>query len=161
MEQGRPDEALAALQQSMALWYTPHPDSTQAQAAAQQATTGGKKAKKGGRGAAKQQQQQQPRVPLPPEEMPSYEFRLESVKLLLELEDTIETAAEVLLCACCSLLAAVCTSCCLRWLLPPSTEVAHWRTSRRPVNALMSWHNTDTPARSGEVVCHVHRCCRI
>lgn len=94
VEQGRPDEALAALQQSMALWYTPHPDSTQAQAAVQQAAAGGKKAKKGAKEAAKQQQQ--PRAPLPPEERPSYEFRLESVKLLLELEDTVETAAEVL-----------------------------------------------------------------
>ena len=82
VEQGRPDEALAALQQSMALWYVPHPDSTQGkEAAAGKVANGGNS---GGKRAA-----------LTAEELPSYEFRLETVKLLLELEDTIETAAEV------------------------------------------------------------------
>ena len=86
VEEGRPDEALAALRQSLALWYVPHPDSTQGQAAVTE--------KGGGSGAVKGPKGKQ-QVALMAEELPSYEFRLESVKLLLELEDTIETAAEV------------------------------------------------------------------
>ena len=70
VEQGRPQEALAALHKSMGLWYTPHPESSAGREAAGKA-------------------------PPSPAEQPSYEFRLEAVKLLLELEDTIETAAEV------------------------------------------------------------------
>lgn len=90
VEQGRPDEALAALQQSMALWYVPHPDSTQGKeaAAAKMPNSGNSGAKQGAAG--------KQRAVLTTEELPSYEFRLETVKLLLELEDTIETAAEVL-----------------------------------------------------------------
>ena len=111
VEQGRPDEALAALQQSMALWYVPHPDSTQGkEAAAGRVANGGNS---GGKRAAAGQQ----RAGLTAEELPSYEFRLETVKLLLELEDTIETAAEVhSLCrgsgidvVCCPLLLAALT----------------------------------------------------
>jgi hypothetical protein len=89
VEQGRPDEALAALQQSMALWYVPHPDSTQGKEAA------AANAANGGRSGAKQGATGKQRAGLTAEELPSYEFRLETVKLLLELEDTIETAAEV------------------------------------------------------------------
>jgi hypothetical protein len=89
VEQGRPDEALAALQQSMALWYVPHPDSTQGKEAAAANTADAAKS------GAKQGASGKQRASLTADELPSYEFRLETVKLLLELEDTIETAAEV------------------------------------------------------------------
>lgn len=71
VEQGRPEEALQFLHQSMALWYEQPPDGPEGPVAAA--------------GAAAQEVQ----------EPPSYEFRLETVKLLLELEDTINTAYNV------------------------------------------------------------------
>ena len=72
VEQGRPDEALAFLHQSMALWYEQPPDGD---------APGGS----GGGGDSGGHVQ----------EPPSYEFRLETVKLLLELDDTINTAYNV------------------------------------------------------------------
>lgn len=65
VEQGKPDEAMAFLQQSMALWYDDQPLSD---ADARPETR----------------------------QSPSYEFRLETVKLLLELDETINTAYDVL-----------------------------------------------------------------
>ena len=71
VEQGRPDEALAFLRQSMALWYEQPPEGP---GAADAAAAG---------------------CPQELQEPPSYEFRLETVKLLLELEDSINTAYHV------------------------------------------------------------------
>ena len=64
VEQGRPDEALALLRQSMQLWWH---DTDDPSAAAHDA-----------------------------DQQPSYEFRFESAKLLLELDETVNTAIEVL-----------------------------------------------------------------
>lgn len=89
VEQGRPHEALPFLRQSMALWYEQPPEGPKAVGETAAAASG----------------------PREVQELPSYEFRLETVKLLLELEDTINTAYHVCtartsrLC-CCS--AAVC-----------------------------------------------------
>mmetsp|Transcript_33690 Transcript_33690/g.95305 ORF Transcript_33690/g.95305 Transcript_33690/m.95305 type:complete len:371 (+) Transcript_33690:356-1468(+) len=91
VEQGRPDEALAALRKSTALWFKP-------ENAAEEGRTGPDAADK--------------EEPLPGEaapeeddddsemddmdgELPSYEFRLETAKLLLELEATTLPALQV------------------------------------------------------------------
>lgn len=72
VEQGKPDEAMAFLQQSMALWYDDQPPSD----------------------ADRQMSDADGQAP-DERQTPSYEFRLETVKLLLELDDTINTAYDV------------------------------------------------------------------
>ena len=64
VEQGRPEEALTLLRQSMALWW--HDEDSPSAAADD------------------------------PDRQPSYEFRFESAKLLLELDETVNMAIEVL-----------------------------------------------------------------
>ena len=85
VEQGRPDEALAALRQSMALWHRPaqqpEPDGGASDAEDLPAAAVSKEMD---HGAWREE-----------EEPPSFEFRFECVKLLLELEETVDTAVEV------------------------------------------------------------------
>ena len=77
--QGREDDALLMLRQSLALWYRPshdgegeHPNELQTQTQNQSID-----------------EDDEP-------SLPSYEFRFEAAKLLIELEETMETAADVL-----------------------------------------------------------------
>jgi kinesin family protein 5 len=82
--QGREDDALLMLRQSLTLWYRPsHDVEGEQNIEAQQ----------------QQQQQQQTQKAMDEDDepsLPSYEFRFEAAKLLIELEETMETAADVL-----------------------------------------------------------------
>lgn len=89
IEQGRPEEAFAMLRKSMSLWF--HPDSsTSPEAHGSEEDVGMESAEvdlthgTAARG-----------TELEEEQLPAYEFRIETVKLLLELDDTTETALEV------------------------------------------------------------------
>ncbi|KAF5838153.1 hypothetical protein DUNSADRAFT_3348 [Dunaliella salina] len=77
---GRQEEALAALRASMELWFRHTPDSDEEQDQEGEAGEGG---------SAMEEDEEE-------EELPSQEFRVECVKLLLELDETTHAATEVL-----------------------------------------------------------------
>ena len=82
-EQGRPEEALGHLRGSMKLWF---------RAGEEAAADGGAEEGEGaGAGAAMDLESDEG----DPEDLPSYEFRFECAKLLLELDDSTETAIAV------------------------------------------------------------------
>jgi hypothetical protein len=80
--QGREEDALLMLRQSLALWYRPSHDGE----GENPAPTGNEQ----------KNQQQAPMDEDDEPSLPSYEFRFEAAKLLIELEETMETAADVL-----------------------------------------------------------------
>ena len=86
-EQGRVDEALATLRASMAKWWKPPPDESDEEGA----EDGDEEMQAEGPSS----RQEDPAAPAPP----SYEFRFECAKLLIELDESTETAVEV--CAQC------------------------------------------------------------
>ncbi len=85
--QGREEDALGLLRQSLALWYRPPPDEDEEGAAANPAT-------------AQKVEKMEPEGPGGDDDgdaaPPSYEFRFEAAKLLIELDETMDTAADVL-----------------------------------------------------------------
>jgi len=90
-QSGRSEDALAALRASMALWFKPSPDSD------------GDKEREGGQAMEEDEDEDED------EDLPSQEFRVECVKLLLELDETTDAATEVCVCVCvCSLVCALC-----------------------------------------------------
>ncbi|KAG2484624.1 hypothetical protein HYH03_016578 [Edaphochlamys debaryana] len=104
-EQGRPAEALEALKRSMALWYTPSAKEGEEEDEEGEGAGGSGRGKKAdgdddeamedasgsgsGDGSESGSEDED-------DGSPSYEFRIESAKLLLELEDTTSTAIDVL-----------------------------------------------------------------
>ncbi|KAI3423950.1 hypothetical protein D9Q98_009784 [Chlorella vulgaris] len=123
--QGRDDEALTLLRESLALWFKPSPvsdsegeeeedEEAAAAAAAADAAEAGPAAAGGGAAAGKASgggedagdssgsEEEDMDVSDSDDEsdegdlMPSYEFRFETAKLLLELDDTVEVACQVL-----------------------------------------------------------------
>lgn len=122
--QGRDDEALTLLRESLALWFKPSPvsdsegeeeedEEAAAAAAAADAAEAGPAAAGGGAAAGKASgggedagdsggsEEEDMDVSDSDDEsdegdlMPSYEFRFETAKLLLELDDTVEVACQV------------------------------------------------------------------
>ncbi|KAG2436429.1 hypothetical protein HXX76_006732 [Chlamydomonas incerta] len=92
-QQGRATDALEALRRSMSLWYTPTNKDEDGEEG-----EGGMAAAKGGEDEAMEDAEEDSEDDSEEEEEdgPSYEFRIESAKLLLELEDTTATAIDVL-----------------------------------------------------------------
>lgn len=130
-QQGKEEEALALLRQSLALWFKPLPEDSDeegeegegekkkeaeggAAAEAEAAAAGGKagKAAKGSKEEEAEEEELGSQDTEGSEEdedeemewdsddegqlMPSYEFRFEAAKLLLELDESVETASQVL-----------------------------------------------------------------
>ncbi|PNW86960.1 hypothetical protein CHLRE_02g103050v5 [Chlamydomonas reinhardtii] len=91
-QQGRAADALEALRRSMSLWYTPTSKDEEGEEG-----EGGMAAAKGGEDEAMEDADEDSEDDSDEEDDgPSYEFRIESAKLLLELEDTTATAIDVL-----------------------------------------------------------------
>ncbi|KAG2454618.1 hypothetical protein HYH02_000459 [Chlamydomonas schloesseri] len=91
-QQGRASDALEALRRSMSLWYTPTNKDEEGEEG-----EGGMATAKGGQDEAMEDAEEDSDDDSEEEEDgPSYEFRIESAKLLLELEDTTATAIDVL-----------------------------------------------------------------
>lgn len=86
VEQGRPDEALAVLRESMALWHRP---------AQQPEPDGGASDEEDLPAAGVSKAMDHDAWREEDEEPPSFEFRFECVKLLLELDESVDTAVEV------------------------------------------------------------------
>jgi hypothetical protein len=120
-QQGKDEEALALLRQSLALWFKPAEDSEEeeeeaeegtaaggdkaAAAAAEQQAAADKAAAKAELGAAAEASDddseegseggEEMDEDYIEDELPSYEFRFETAKLLLELDDSVDTATQV------------------------------------------------------------------
>lgn len=89
VEQGRPDEALAMLRKSIGLWFTARAhDSDTADGDGEQA---GEEVPEGGSADEDSDMDEDGED----DNTPSYEFRIETVKLLLELDETTDQALEV------------------------------------------------------------------
>lgn len=122
-QQGKDEEALALLRQSLALWFKPTPDSEDEDEGEEEAAEGagtGKQAaaadgSSGKQAAAAAAAEDAGEEDLgsqdtasgseegegmeweseEEEELPSYEFRFETAKLLLELDDSVDAASQV------------------------------------------------------------------
>ncbi|PSC76490.1 putative assembly chaperone of rpl4 [Micractinium conductrix] len=110
-QQGKDEEALALLRQSLALWFKPSVDSDDEEAEEEEGEEGGKAAGKKPAAAAaaaakaegsgsEEEEEGEEEMELEDdsdvEELPSYEFRFETAKLLLELDESVDTASQVL-----------------------------------------------------------------
>lgn len=105
-QQGKDEDALQVLRQSMALWFKPAPEESEEEE--EGAAEEGKKAAAGGSGkkaaAAEAEQEDlgssdsgsEMEFDSDDDELPSYEFRFETAKLLLELDESVEAASQVL-----------------------------------------------------------------
>jgi hypothetical protein len=92
--QGREDDALLMLRQSLALWYRPSHDGEGAEGGMNPTTTTNTTADNEHNQVNRSLGQSMDDDDEP--SLPSYEFRFEAAKLLIELEETMETAADVL-----------------------------------------------------------------
>ncbi len=104
-EQGKPEEALALLKDSMKLWFKPREedeeDEEMEDEEVEEGKKAGKKGKKGRREAVGEEEEEDDDEEGGPdglfdEDLPSYEFRFECAKLLLELDDSTAAAIQVL-----------------------------------------------------------------
>ncbi|PRW32682.1 UPF0661 TPR repeat-containing -like [Chlorella sorokiniana] len=104
-QQGKDEEALQVLRQSMALWFKPAPEESD-----EEAEEEGGEGKPAAGGSAKKKKAEAEEEDLgssdsdddemefdsDDDELPSYEFRFETAKLLLELDESVEAASQVL-----------------------------------------------------------------
>ncbi|KAL4421299.1 hypothetical protein ABPG75_010590 [Micractinium tetrahymenae] len=112
-QQGKDEEALGLLRQSLALWFKPAPEEPESEGEEEGAKAKeGEAAKKAAAAEAAEEEEELGSQDSDSEEgneedrmefeegsfteLPSYEFRFETAKLLLELDDTVDAASQVL-----------------------------------------------------------------
>ncbi|KAL4424581.1 hypothetical protein ABPG77_009165 [Micractinium sp. CCAP 211/92] len=107
-QQGKDEEALALLRQSLALWFKPAPEESDSEGEGEGAEAKAGAAKKAA-AAAEEEEEELGSQDTDSEgegmdfdddgslaDLPSYEFRFETAKLLLELDDSVDAASQVL-----------------------------------------------------------------